>query len=73
VIPLSSLYRALFEGKEIEPHTVVITIDDGYADRREVAFPILKNTTWSASGTSRHLRSRPRRRSPHASGLMANT
>ena len=42
VIPLSSLYRALSEGKEIEPHTVVITIDDGYADFREVAFPILK-------------------------------
>jgi len=42
VIPLSSLYRALSKGKEIEPHTVVITIDDGYADFREVAFPILK-------------------------------
>lgn len=42
IVPLSSLYRILQAGDSVPPNTVVITIDDGYADFYRVAFPILE-------------------------------
>lgn len=42
VLPLSETVEFLRAGKTLPPHTVVITIDDGYGDAYEIAFPILK-------------------------------
>lgn len=41
VIPLEEAVRRL-EGDKPATHTAVITVDDGYADMHEVAFPILR-------------------------------
>ncbi len=42
VLSLNELTSALSEGKSLPPNAAAITIDDGYADAFEIAFPILK-------------------------------
>lgn len=42
VLPLSEAVEFLQNGKSLPPNSVVITIDDGYADAGEIAFPLLK-------------------------------
>ena len=42
VVPLSALARQLRSGESLAPATAVITIDDGYRDAYEIAFPILR-------------------------------
>lgn len=42
LVPLSSLARRLENGEKLPPAAVAITIDDGYRDAYEVAFPILR-------------------------------
>ena len=39
---LSEVVRLLQEGRELEPRTVVLTVDDGYADFVEHAYPLLQ-------------------------------
>ena len=41
-IRLSSLVSQLRSGQPLSPSQVVITVDDGYADFREIAYPILR-------------------------------
>ena len=40
-VTLGTLIHQLREGSDIQPHTVVITVDDGYRDFYDVALPIL--------------------------------
>ncbi|MGC2238029.1 MAG: polysaccharide deacetylase family protein [Pyrinomonadaceae bacterium] len=42
VLPLSEMIEYLNSGKSLPPNTTAITIDDGYADAFEIAFPLLK-------------------------------
>lgn len=49
VISLSALHRLLQDGDEIQPRTVVLTIDDGYADFGKIAFPILRKYSMPAT------------------------
>jgi peptidoglycan/xylan/chitin deacetylase (PgdA/CDA1 family) len=42
IVPLSAVERHLTEGHELPRAPVVITIDDGYDDAYEVAFPLLR-------------------------------
>lgn len=42
VVPLSRLTRALSRGEPLPPYTAVITVDDGYADFYQHAYPVLK-------------------------------
>jgi peptidoglycan/xylan/chitin deacetylase (PgdA/CDA1 family) len=42
IVPLSQLAELLRDGREIPPRMAAITIDDGYRDAYEVAFPILR-------------------------------
>lgn len=42
VLSLADTIDFLREGKTLPPNTTVITIDDGYEDAYEIAFPILK-------------------------------
>jgi peptidoglycan/xylan/chitin deacetylase (PgdA/CDA1 family) len=42
VLPLSETLGFLQNGKSLPPNATVITIDDGYADAYEIAFPLLK-------------------------------
>lgn len=42
VLPLSEAVEYLQNGKTLPPNAAVITIDDGYADAYEIAFPLLK-------------------------------
>ncbi|MEQ1642476.1 MAG: polysaccharide deacetylase family protein [Pyrinomonadaceae bacterium] len=42
VIPLAKAVECLKNGKELPPNATVITIDDGYRDAYEIAFPKLK-------------------------------
>jgi peptidoglycan/xylan/chitin deacetylase (PgdA/CDA1 family) len=42
ILPLSEAVECLKNGKPAPPNAAVITIDDGYADAYETAFPILK-------------------------------
>ena len=39
---LSDVVEALREGRPVEPRTVVLTVDDGYADFVEYAYPLLQ-------------------------------
>lgn len=49
IIPLSELVAKLKNNEPIAPNTAVITIDDGYDDAFEIAFPIFKNFNASAT------------------------
>jgi peptidoglycan/xylan/chitin deacetylase (PgdA/CDA1 family) len=40
--PLSAVVEMLREGCPLEPRTVVLTVDDGYADFAEYAYPLLQ-------------------------------
>ena len=42
VTPLASLVAALRDGRRLPPGTVAITVDDGYADFVEYAYPLLQ-------------------------------
>jgi peptidoglycan/xylan/chitin deacetylase (PgdA/CDA1 family) len=42
VIPLGDLLEALREGRQLSPRTAVITVDDGYLDFYQVAYPLLR-------------------------------
>lgn len=42
IIPLSELIKKIKNNEPIVPNTTVITIDDGYDDAFEIAFPIFK-------------------------------
>lgn len=42
VVPLSALARYLTSGEPVPPGLAVITIDDGYRDCYDIAFPILR-------------------------------
>lgn len=41
VLPLSVIANALAEGRELPPYAAAVTIDDGYRDAYEIAFPLL--------------------------------
>jgi peptidoglycan/xylan/chitin deacetylase (PgdA/CDA1 family) len=41
-IPLSSMVASLYNGKPIQPNSVVLTLDDGFGDNYTHAFPILR-------------------------------
>lgn len=49
VLPLSETVEYLREGKTLPPNSVVITIDDGYKDAYEIAFPLLKKFGFPAT------------------------
>lgn len=42
IVPLSAMARALASGESLTQASVAITIDDGYSDAYEIAFPILR-------------------------------
>jgi peptidoglycan/xylan/chitin deacetylase (PgdA/CDA1 family) len=42
ILPLAETIEHLKRGKTLPPHATVITIDDGYRDAFEIAFPILQ-------------------------------
>lgn len=42
ILPLSAMCRALAEGSPLPPSPAAITIDDGYRDAYEIAFPLLR-------------------------------
>jgi peptidoglycan/xylan/chitin deacetylase (PgdA/CDA1 family) len=48
VIPLAELAAALREGRPLPRRAVVLTIDDGYRDNYEVAFPVLRRRGFPA-------------------------
>ncbi len=49
VLPLSYLAEMLAINEKLPPNSVAITIDDGYADAYEVAFPVLKKFDFHAT------------------------
>lgn len=49
VLSLSETIERLKNGKTLPPNATVITIDDGYADAYEIAFPILKKFDFPAT------------------------
>ena len=49
VISLDDAFAALSEGIEMPPNAVVITIDDGYRDAYDIAFPILRESEMPAT------------------------
>ena len=48
VIPLDELAAALREGRPLPRRAVVMTIDDGYRDNYEIAFPVLRRRGFPA-------------------------
>lgn len=42
VLPLNKIIEALEKGENLPPNSAAITIDDGYRDAYEIAFPVLK-------------------------------
>ena len=49
IVPLSAVERHLKEGHPLPAASVAITIDDGYHDAYEIAFPILRRYTAPAT------------------------
>lgn len=49
VLPLTETLDRLREGKSLPPNTAVITIDDGYADAFDIAFPLLSKFGFPAT------------------------
>ena len=49
VLPLAETIDYLREGKTLPPNTTVITIDDGYNDAYDIAFPLLKKFGFPAT------------------------
>lgn len=49
VLSLSETVDYLKNGKTLPPNTTVITIDDGYADAFDIAFPLLKKFNFPAT------------------------
>ncbi len=49
ILPLSEVVEYLQNGKTLPLNTTVITIDDGYADAYEIAFPLLKKNQTPAT------------------------
>lgn len=49
VLPLNETIKCLQEGRTLPPNATVITIDDGYADAYNVAFPLLKKFGFPAT------------------------
>ncbi len=49
VLPLSTVARAVREHQRLPPSTAAITIDDGFADFYEVAYPILRQRRMPAT------------------------
>jgi peptidoglycan/xylan/chitin deacetylase (PgdA/CDA1 family) len=49
VLPLPEVFEYLENGKSLPSNTTVITIDDGYADAFDVAFPLLKKYDFPAT------------------------
>jgi hypothetical protein len=49
ILSLGDAVDAMLNGKPLPPGATVITIDDGYADAYEIAFPILKKFGFPAT------------------------
>ncbi len=49
VLSLSEMVESSQNGKTLPPNSVVITIDDGYRDAYEIAFPLLKKFGFAAT------------------------
>ncbi len=49
VLPLSDVIESLQNGKTLPRNTAVVTIDDGYADSYDIAFPLLKERQMPAT------------------------
>ncbi len=49
VLSLKTVAESLEKGEKLPPNSVAITIDDGYADAFEVAFPLLKKSGFPAT------------------------
>jgi peptidoglycan/xylan/chitin deacetylase (PgdA/CDA1 family) len=49
VLPLTDVIEYLQNGKTLPSNTTAITIDDGYADAYEIAFPLLKKNQMPAT------------------------
>lgn len=49
VLPLNETIDRLNEGKTLPPNATVITIDDGYADAHDIAYPLLKKYGFPAT------------------------
>ncbi len=49
VVALGEIIEAYQTGKKLPPNSVAITIDDGYSDAYDVAFPILKEFNFPAT------------------------
>ena len=41
-VPLSSVVASLYNGKPVQPNSIVLTLDDGFGDNYTHAFPILR-------------------------------
>jgi len=49
VLSLNEIAESLETGEKLPPNSVAITIDDGYADACEIAFPLLKKSGFPAT------------------------
>jgi len=49
VLPLSTIENRLREGRPLPPSTAAITIDDGYSDFYEIAWPVLRRHNMPAT------------------------
>ena len=49
VIPLGDLFESLKQHRKLSPRTAVITVDDGYLDFYEIAYPILQKFNFPAT------------------------